>query len=301
MKKTTAVILAFIILCVTMLTASALSGSAVSSPSCTVYADSVSCFQGDIATAGIFISSNPGLAALYVKINYDSNILTVASVDTTDILEDFAYYDNGCGELILSWEPALYDNDSNGKLADITFAVSSQAPVGDTLLTLTVPESGVINAATDDISVSTENGKITIQKTYAITSDTLTVDSESKTVKGIAPGMRVNELLSHIACSSAYTVSCDNGQADGEACITTGMTLSVSETSDIYTLIVRGDVNCDGRVTVADMTEIQKVLLGKTTADGISAVAMDADLDGEITQNDFDAVKAHITGSKVID
>ncbi len=293
MKKLTACLFICIFLLTVSFTASA-------SPECTVSADNTVCRQGENVSVGIHLSRNPGLAALYVKIKYDSNAVSTLSVETTDMLEDFIFYDDGCGSLILSWEPALYDNTSNGKLADIVFTVSASAKIGDSLLTLEIPECGAINAATDEIYVAVSDSVITVMPMLDAFSETLDIDRESMMIQGIAPGITPDELLAQINDYALFTIA-GVAFSDDLSVVSTGMTLfPISNVSRVYTLIVRGDTNGDGRVTVADMTAIQRVLLGKASADGITAAAMDVDLDGMITEADFDAVKAHITGSAMI-
>ena len=61
-----------------------------------------------------------------------------------------------------------------------------------------------------------------------------------------------------------------------------------------YTLVVTGDADGDGAVTVNDYVVIKAHILKKSTLTGVFAEVADADGDGEITVNDYVEVKAHI-------
>lgn len=72
--------------------------------------------------------------------------------------------------------------------------------------------------------------------------------------------------------------------------ITTGTQIKVGKTLQ-YTLIVIGDSDGDGEITVNDMAELKLHLIEKQLLKGIQLRAADVDQDGEVTINDLAQMK----------
>ena len=72
--------------------------------------------------------------------------------------------------------------------------------------------------------------------------------------------------------------------------------MSGSTVKATYTLIVTGDTNGDGQITVTDMIAIKAHILGKSKLSGVNATAGDTNGDGSISITDFIQVKAKILG-----
>jgi len=111
---------------------------------------------------------------------------------------------------------------------------------------------------------------------------TLTVDSTSKPVT-------LSELLA--ALPEGYTAKLYQGDAeqDGGKRIGTGMTLTVLRGDTVcmtLTVIHRGDVNGDGRLTQTDAVIILRALVGKYTLSEAGAIAADVVGIGRLTQTD---------------
>ena len=62
----------------------------------------------------------------------------------------------------------------------------------------------------------------------------------------------------------------------------------------VYTVIVTGDVNGDGKITITDMLAVKAHILQKTLLSGSGLQAADTNGDGKITITDFIQIKAHI-------
>jgi hypothetical protein len=61
-----------------------------------------------------------------------------------------------------------------------------------------------------------------------------------------------------------------------------------------WTVVVTGDVNGDGNVTVSDMLAVKAHVLNKNQLTGAAAEAADTNGDGNISITDFIQIKAHI-------
>jgi hypothetical protein len=67
-----------------------------------------------------------------------------------------------------------------------------------------------------------------------------------------------------------------------------------------WIIIVTGDCNGDGKISVTDMLAIKAHLLQKSTLSGIFAQAADTNADHNISITDFIQIKASILGKSQI-
>ena len=67
-----------------------------------------------------------------------------------------------------------------------------------------------------------------------------------------------------------------------------------------YTVILYGDVNKDGKITVLDLLRVQKHLLGTQTLSGAEKTAADATKDGNLSVLDLLRVQKHLLGTQKI-
>ena len=97
--------------------------------------------------------------------------------------------------------------------------------------------------------------------------------SGSSTIVAVQ-GTTVSEAIAAISSlfgASSVTVT-DNGEtASDTAVLATGMTVTVN--SATYTVVIKGDVDCDGSVTIADAASAMSALKGKTA---LSSAGRDA-------------------------
>ena len=66
------------------------------------------------------------------------------------------------------------------------------------------------------------------------------------------------------------------------------------------TLVVTGDVNGDGGISVTDMLTVKSHLLKKSTLSGVKATAADVSGDKSVSITDFIQIKAKILGKGTI-
>ena len=64
------------------------------------------------------------------------------------------------------------------------------------------------------------------------------------------------------------------------------------------TVVVTGDTNGDGSITITDMLAVKSHLLKKSTLSGAAAKAADTSGDKAISITDFIQIKAHILGKE---
>lgn len=84
--------------------------------------------------------------------------------------------------------------------------------------------------------------------------------------------------------------------------VATGDTLTIVSGSETktYSIVLYGDLNSDGKISIVDLLKIQKNLLGTTKLNGAYAKAADVNKDGKVTAVDLLKVQKHILGDSLI-
>ena len=130
-----------------------------------------------------------------------------------------------------------------------------------------------------------------------ITSSVFTVGENC--ISKIAAGTDVDTLLSGINEKKFCMVYSGNSVVSGQTAVGTGMVLKIMDGNNMkasYTIIVTGDTNGDGKITVTDMLSVKSHILNKTELSGALATAADTNGDGIISITDFIQIKASILG-----
>ena len=110
--------------------------------------------------------------------------------------------------------------------------------------------------------------------------------------KGLTPGTTASQL------GKGVTVYDGKTAVSSTATICTGMTAVVDNKS--YTLVVKGDVNGDGRITITDVVALQSHILDKKALTDAYKEAADLNGDGKITITDVVKAARVIVGKDTI-
>lgn len=106
----------------------------------------------------------------------------------------------------------------------------------------------------------------------------------------ILPETTLNVFKENIKIEQEFIVKTTDGNiVEPNDIIKTGMILEIGEKQ--YTLIVIGDVDCDGEITINDMAKIKLHFIDKEPLSGSCLKAADIDDDKEITMNDIAQIK----------
>ena len=123
-------------------------------------------------------------------------------------------------------------------------------------------------------------------------------------ISGVAENTTVEELaLGLVNSISDITVYDKNGKVQENGEVSTGMTVRLTIGGTVYdtaAIVIPGDVNSDGSVTVADYTQVRLHLLEMKTLAGSALQAADANKDGKVTISDYLAIRVHIAGIDAI-
>lgn len=114
-------------------------------------------------------------------------------------------------------------------------------------------------------------------------------------LRSVAVGTTVSSLLEKLVPAEFITLQPD-GTA-GDAPIATGMTVAYTvngEPIQTLSIVVTGDVNGDGTVSITDLVQINSHLLKKAELSGAAAIAADVNADGVISITDLVQVNNHL-------
>lgn len=131
------------------------------------YLDKVETKAGETASVGVYVKENPGIVAAKLSVDYDSDKLTLISVEDTELLKGFVPVDNLTKDpFVLLWEDSLAesDNTANGKIATLTFRVADDCSAGDVAdIRILLNEDDVYNHAMTNVAFTTEAGSVTVK------------------------------------------------------------------------------------------------------------------------------------------
>lgn len=174
---------------------------------------------------------------------------------------------------------------SSGSTSSGTGSVSS-CPASST------PSSGSASSSVSSVpepkaEISAKNGA------------TVVVNRNGNTVGNVEPGTNVPTLLSQLN-GNGYTLRVVNGKGTQvSGTLMTGMKVQLLKNgavADELTVLVRGDCNGDGKLTLTDMMQVKAHLLKKTELNGALLLAADYSGDGNVSLTDFVQVKAKLLG-----
>ena len=125
---------------------------------------------------------------------------------------------------------------------------------------------------------------------------------------GIEPGTTVGEAKAMFQLAEGYkiTQTNQNGQVRADSVkVCTGDLIVITdpEGNTVYlgALFIRGDSNCDGKISAADLTLIKRYILDEGTLTDAALHAADANKDGKVTAGDLTMIKRHILQESTIE
>ena len=154
-----------------------------------------------------------------------------------------------------------------------------------------------------DREIGNCKGDATYRATYTAKSrvpDKITSNQhavENGVCRKVSLGTTVSALIANLNEKQFVEVYLGSTKVSGSAIVCTGMVIKLmdgSTVNDQVTVVVTGDVNGDGKLTITDMIAAKAHLLKKTTLQGVYAQACDTSGDGRITITDYIQIKAHV-------
>lgn len=158
----------------------------------------------------------------------------------------------------------------------------------------TVTIAGMANG-TYEITVTAEDAMGNVSK-FAFTLDVEYVPeliTDDLYLVGLHESQTVADLKAKYFGSIAVYDKNGNEMADTDR-VTTGCTIEYCGST--ITVIVRGDVNRDGKVTIADATLVKRSIMGYAELDDQQLLAAAVSGSGKVTIRDYTLIKRHIQG-----
>lgn len=244
-----------------------------------------------------------GIISLTGQLEYDANLLERKSITGKN---GWSMPSNFINEQNLKF---ITDNDDGyvveaGEIFTIRFKVKETV----TEATSTIIKikgitasggEGVVRAADAELGIGIQM-PVEPPVEEKITSDVYIINNEDKDISRIAPKTTVAQFKNNVETEQEMVFLDSKGNILGEdSIIASGMTIKVGKTLE-YTLIVTGDLDNDGNITVNDLAQVKLHLIDYEKLTGICLKAADLDLDGTITVNDAAQIKLVLINLMVI-
>lgn len=137
-----------------------------------------------------------------------------------------------------------------------------------------------------------------------ITSSKYTIKNSN--ITGLSTNLKVSTFTSNISVQNGtMQLVSSNGKAKTSGVVATGdkLQLRYKDSGGIYKtyhIVIYGDINGDGNITIVDLLRIQKHLLNTTKLSGIYLTAGDVSKDGAVTILDLLRIQKHLLGTASI-
>ncbi len=179
-------------------------------------------------------------------------------------------------------------------VVDDGFTVTS--PAFDTVGTKTVSIEYADATLTFEVNVISADNQIKL-----VSTSTLTIDSVTKRIKGVAQNTTVEEFLQNFEQGVAVVDRSGSLVSDTTVLVGTGFAVITYDENGIYDkaeVIVRGDINGNGKIDTNDYLMIKRACIGTINIVDGSAVfeAADVNANGSLDSNDYVQIKNHYRG-----
>ena len=131
--------------------------------------------------------------------------------------------------------------------------------------------------------------------------------NDGNIVVGITPGTSISDIISKVTVSGGSVEILDSSEkVKSEGKISTGDMIAGKDSSgnyvSVYTVVIYGDVNGDGDITIKDLLILRKCILGTATLEGAYLQAGDANKDKNgVTIKDILILRKQLLGATTID
>ena len=235
-----------------------------------------------------------GLVILSGQLEYDKNILEKIS------LEGQNGWDISLNEDNLKF---IADNKEHNYVTEAGDFLKMKFRVKDTVTDPVKTLIAVKNimASNADIEIATDDAQIEIeikQRPDGITSEKYVIEEDA--ISRIAPNTTVSIFKNNVQTYQEMVFTDKDGNVlTDDSIIGTGMKLQVGKTLQ-FTLIVTGDIDGNGEITITDLSQLKLHQIEKTLLTGAKLKAADIDGNGEITITDLAQLKLVLIGIKEI-
>ncbi len=137
-------------------------------------------------------------------------------------------------------------------------------------------------------------------KITEISSEIYCIDKSGSMISKIPLQTAVKDFIKGLSPSELLTVKKGDNAVSESSFVGTGMTVELALDGVVYqklNIVVTGDINGDGKVTVTDFVKLKTRIITKIEMDGFGEKGADVNGDGKVTVTDFVQMKTHILGN----
>ncbi len=122
-------------------------------------------------------------------------------------------------------------------------------------------------------------------------------------IKGVAPDTSVSTFLANISCKGVTAKVLTAAGDENKGTVATGNKLAIYENGTLVatrSIIVRGDISGDGKITIADLVRLNRHILKVSALSGDQLAAADVNNNGSVNIQDLVLENRHILGVSAI-
>lgn len=246
----------------------------------------------------------------YVEAFHNINALNENSLDkgirSIETTEEITINKNSLTEFVVTINPnatlsynvtiedsslATYENNKIVGLTPGTTQISTNIKVGANVMQITTK-----------LTIKDIEGALTEKEVLEL----LSLTKKENYLIGFKLGMEVQTFKNKILSTPTVTLKSltnEKGIEIKDGIISTGMKLclKINNQDYNYTIVIKGDVNGDGKIYATDYVKVKNHIMGKSYITGEYLEAADINNDGKIYATDYVLIKNHIMGKKPIE
>ena len=153
------------LLVVSLILSCAFCVNAASSNALCVEVESVEAKAGETVDVDVIVTSNPGVTAVKLVVDFDDSVLTLIGAEDKGVFNAGMFSDDYTSDYELVWLDALSaeNNTATGIVATLTFKVNDGADLGDTAITVyTVSANDILDADLNKVELNATTGGVTV-------------------------------------------------------------------------------------------------------------------------------------------
>lgn len=226
-----------------------------------------------------------GMNVFYCVLDYDKTVFEeITSADITGLNGWSVSYNSEKNKLLLD-NSSFVNADS--ELCKITFKLKENVEIESTDIKILNPKTSNNSIDIEGVAGSTT---INIRK---ISSDKY--DVTDNTITKITPNTTIDTIKDNLVGGDTITIIDKNGNSKTSGNVATG-DKAVTKTGEEYTLIVTGDINGDGKLSVTDLSQLKLHIVELTLLQEPYKSAGDINYDGKISVTDLSKLKLILVG-----
>lgn len=253
---------------------------------------------GDEVVVPVTIKNNPGFSTFRFRITYDMDDLEFVSVEQGDILTNgtmSSATDEKEQTLTFTWL-SVSDDVGDGEIAVLKFKISDYA-CGDYPLTVTCLPEDLLNENWEQIPYTVRNGKISTGSTVKGTVTSFGEATEPVTLRLLENGTEIDKVTSTDGTYSFSSVSPGTYTIEvsklNHATRTYEITVEREDIAEALKIHLKGDINGDGRVNVADVAKANAHAKKTVYLEGYELQCADINGDNRVNVADVAKMNAH--------